>query len=118
VTRAYRHPVDWGAALYEHCIVQGDVNYFTDFTYNMPLTSALVEDVARRFVFVWYIICHRVSQVDCDSVLSRLQGEQQGNWCLICGRGGSKTVSGAHLALYPVITRGTFPMSLVASTKC
>lgn len=49
VTRAYRHPVDWGAALYEHCIVQGDVSYLTNFIYNMPLTAALVEDVARRF---------------------------------------------------------------------
>ena len=52
MTRAYRHPVDWGAALFEHCIVQGDVSYLTDFIYNMPLTTAVVEDVARRLVFV------------------------------------------------------------------
>jgi hypothetical protein len=44
--------VDWGAALFEHCIVQGDASYLTDFMYNMPLTSAVVEDVARRLVFV------------------------------------------------------------------
>jgi hypothetical protein len=44
--------VDWGAALYQHCIVQGDVSYLTDFMYNMPLAAALVEDVARRLVFI------------------------------------------------------------------
>ncbi|XP_069672308.1 spatacsin [Periplaneta americana] len=47
--RAYSHPVDWGAALYEHCIVQGDRKYLTDFMYNITLTPALVEDVAKRF---------------------------------------------------------------------
>jgi hypothetical protein len=52
MTRAYSHPADWGAALYQHCIVQGDAAYLTDFMYNMPLTSALVEDVARRLVFM------------------------------------------------------------------
>jgi hypothetical protein len=51
VARAYSHPVDWGGALYQHCVVQGEVNYLTDFMFNMPLTSALVEDVARRLVF-------------------------------------------------------------------
>jgi hypothetical protein len=51
VAQAYSHPVDWGGALYQHCIVQGEVSYLTDFMYNMPLTSALVEDVARRLVF-------------------------------------------------------------------
>lgn len=63
MTRAYRHPVDWGAALFEHCIVQGDVSYLTDFTYNMPLTSAVVEDVARRLVFVKYTVieCARLT---------------------------------------------------------
>jgi hypothetical protein len=52
MTRAYSHPVDWGAALYQHCVVQGDTKYLTDFIYNMSLTSALVEDVARRLVVV------------------------------------------------------------------
>ncbi|PSN58102.1 hypothetical protein C0J52_06504 [Blattella germanica] len=48
--RAYNHNVDWGESLYQHCIVQGDVNYLPDFVYNKPLTSALVEDVATRLV--------------------------------------------------------------------
>ncbi|XP_067002124.2 spatacsin [Anabrus simplex] len=49
VARAYSHPVDWGAALYQHCIVQREAAYLSDFTHSMILTTALVEDVARRF---------------------------------------------------------------------
>ncbi|KDR22519.1 hypothetical protein L798_02233, partial [Zootermopsis nevadensis] len=56
MTRAYSHPVDWGATLYQHCIVQGDAAYLTDFMFNMPLTSALVEDVARSFFMLYFSI--------------------------------------------------------------
>lgn len=69
MARAYSHPVDWGGALYQHCIVQGEVSYLTDFMYNMSLTSALVEDVARRLVFMqslhWW---HLPAQLACTAL--------------------------------------------------
>ncbi|KAJ9593528.1 hypothetical protein L9F63_014921, partial [Diploptera punctata] len=51
VARAYGHSVDWGEALYQHCIAEGDLSYLPDFVYNKPLTTSLVEDVARSFFF-------------------------------------------------------------------
>ena len=57
VAKAYNHSVDWGEALYQHCIVQGDVAYLPDFVYNKPLTTSLVEDVARRLVlYITYFL--------------------------------------------------------------
>jgi hypothetical protein len=41
--------VDWGAALYQHCVVLKEQKYLTDFMQAMTLTPALVEDVARRY---------------------------------------------------------------------
>ncbi|XP_059487739.1 spatacsin [Neocloeon triangulifer] len=49
VAKAYNHPVDWGAALYHHCVLQNEQKYLTDFKQGMNLTPALVEDISRRF---------------------------------------------------------------------
>ncbi|XP_049816483.1 spatacsin [Schistocerca nitens] len=49
LARAYNHPTDWGAVLYQHCIVNREATYFSEFTQSMTLTTAHVEDIARRF---------------------------------------------------------------------
>ncbi|KAF4531594.1 hypothetical protein B566_EDAN010060 [Ephemera danica] len=49
VARAYSHSVDWGLALFNHCVLQTEHKYLTDFTQTMNLTPTLVEDVVKRF---------------------------------------------------------------------
>lgn len=49
VAKAYCHPVDWGAALYQHSVIQNEQKYLTEFMQAMPVTPVLVEDVSRRY---------------------------------------------------------------------
>jgi len=48
VAKAYSHPIDWGAAVYQHCVIMKDQKYLTDFMQAMTLTPVLVEDISRR----------------------------------------------------------------------
>ncbi|XP_063238820.1 spatacsin [Bacillus rossius redtenbacheri] len=49
VARAYGHPVDWGAALFQQFVLHGRTDYLQDLSHAVRLGPALVDDVARRF---------------------------------------------------------------------
>ncbi|KAK9299148.1 hypothetical protein QLX08_007765 [Tetragonisca angustula] len=49
VIHAYDHHVDWVNLIYNHCILNGETKYLKDFIAANKLTSALVQDCARRY---------------------------------------------------------------------
>ncbi|KAK1131494.1 hypothetical protein K0M31_017777 [Melipona bicolor] len=49
VIHAYNHHVDWVNLIYNHCILKGETKYLKDFIAANKLTSALVQDCARRY---------------------------------------------------------------------
>uniref|UniRef100_A0A1B6BXG2 Spatacsin C-terminal domain-containing protein n=1 Tax=Clastoptera arizonana TaxID=38151 RepID=A0A1B6BXG2_9HEMI len=49
VAAAYNLVIDWGAALYHHCIVQGQTSYLNAWCQHNNFTLTIVQDVARRF---------------------------------------------------------------------